>query len=165
MIEVEITPDMIYEATKKAKEMGTLKKSITSGEGNIAGFLGELVVNTILDGVIDNTKDYDIMKNGVRYDVKTKRCTSEPKPDYECSVAAYNTVQKCDAYIFVRIEFINGEWGRAWVLGYYPKDEYFKGAKFLRRGQRDGDNWFKVKSNCYNMKISDLKELHENISP
>ena len=40
MIEVELTPDMLSRAKKKAKEMGQLRNSITKGDGNVAGFLG-----------------------------------------------------------------------------------------------------------------------------
>jgi hypothetical protein len=158
MIEVKITEQMKKRAWNKARKMGKLYNSITKGKGNIAGFLGEEVANTIINGTIDNTYDYDIIKDDIKYDVKTKRCTGEPKDYYECSVAAYNVKQKCDSYIFVRIENINGKWGRAWILGYYPKDEYFKDAKFLQRGQRDGDNGFLVKADCYNIAIKDLKQ-------
>ena len=40
MIEVKITKTMLTRAKKKAKEMGVIKNSILSGEGNLAGFLG-----------------------------------------------------------------------------------------------------------------------------
>lgn len=158
MIEIKITEDMKKRAWRKARQMGKLHNSITKGDGNIAGFLGEEIANVIVKGLINNTYDYDISKDGKTYDVKTKRCTGEPKDYYKCSVASYNTKQKCDEYIFVRIENVKGKWGRAWVLGYYPKDEYFKKAKFLKRGQRDGDNGFLVKADCYNMAIKDLKK-------
>ena len=162
MIEVKITEQMKRRAWKKAREMGKLKNSITKGAGNIAAFLGEEVANVIIKGVIENTYDYDIIdSSGITYDVKTKRCTSEPKPEYECSVANFNTKQNCSRYVFVRIENINGKWGRAWVLGYMPKEEYFQKAKKLTKGQRDGSNWFKVKSDCYNVRIDELYNFGE----
>jgi hypothetical protein len=37
------------------------------------------------------------------------------------------------------------------------KKNFFKRAKFLQKGQVDGDNRFKVKSDCYNVKISELQ--------
>ncbi len=95
MIEVKITDDMKTRAWRKAREMGKLNNSITKGDGNIAGFLGEEIANEVIGGKITNTYDYDIIDDdGLRYDVKTKRCTSEPKGYYECSVAAYNTKTK-----------------------------------------------------------------------
>ena len=140
--------------------MGTLKNSITSGDGNIAGFLGEQVANEVLKGEVTNTYNYDIVgKGGVRYDVKTKRCTSQPRDYYECSIAALQIKQDCDRYVFVRIENINGKWGRAWVLGSYQKESYFKDARFLKEGQIDGDNNFRVKADCYNIAIKDLKKV------
>lgn len=162
MIEVEITESMKRKAWRKAREMGKLKNSITKGAGNIAAFLGEEVANFVINGSINNTYDYDIVDaNGITYDVKTKRCTSAPKPEYECSVANFNTKQNCDRYVFVRIENINGKWGRAWVLGYLPKEEYYQKAKKLIKGQRDGSNFFKVKSDCYNLAISELYKFGE----
>jgi len=162
MIEIEITEDMKKRAWRKAREMGKLNNSITDGAGNIAGFLGEEVANQIICGTITNTYDYDIIskkRKPITWDVKTKRCTSPPRGYYDCSVAAYNTKQKCDRYVFVRIEYRNKRWGRAWVLGYYDKDKYFKDARFLEKGSLDGDNRFKVKADCYNIPINELKEL------
>ena len=84
MIEIQITESMKKRAWHKARSMGKLKNSILQGEGNIAGFLGEEVVNDLIDGTISNTYDYDIVyktkSQNIKYDVKTKRCTSPPKP-------------------------------------------------------------------------------------
>lgn len=158
MIEIEITDKMKKQAWRKAREMGRLNNSITKGEGNIAGFLGEVVANQIINGTITNTYDYDIVdSNGFKYDVKTKRCTSPPKSHYECSVAEYNTRQNCDYYVFVRIEWVNKRWGRAWFLGAYHKDSYFQDATHLKKGQIDRSNGFVVKANCYNLPISKLE--------
>jgi hypothetical protein len=104
------------------------------GDGNIAGFLGEEVANSVIGGIINNTYDYDLVSNDITYDVKTKRCTSPPRDFYECSIAEYNTKQKCDRYVFVRIENKNGRWGRAWVLGWMNKKDYFKKAVKLKKG-------------------------------
>ena len=158
MIEVLITEEMKKRAWRKARQMGEINNSITKGDGNIAGFLGEEVANSVIGGDVSNTYDYDIIKDGITCDVKTKRCTSEPKPYYECSVAAYNIKQKCDYYAFVRIEKTGSRWSRAWFLGCCKKENYFQNARFLKKGQRDGNNNFKVKADCYNMEIRDLKQ-------
>ena len=97
MIEVEITEDMKKRAWAKSREMGVLNNSIMKGDGNIAGFIGEEVANLVIKGIISNTYDYDIVDDeDIKYDVKTKRCTSAPKPYYDCSVANFNTKQQCD---------------------------------------------------------------------
>lgn len=157
MIEFEITPEMYREAWAKSRDMGKLKKSITNGDGNIAGFLGEIIARKFWDAKVDNTLDHDIiLPNGLTVDIKTKRTKVAPLPEYECSVAAQNTIQKCDIYAFVRVEQINNEYTRGWYLGHMLKADYLKYARYLKKGQRDGDNWFTVKANCYNMKINEL---------
>ena len=159
MIEINITQTMIDRAIDKSIEMGKLNNSITRGEGNIAGFLGEEIANTIIQGDSKNTYDYDIVKDNITYDVKTKRCTSKPKPEYDCSVAAFNIKQKCDRYVFVRIENRGEIWSRAWVLGWIEKDEYFKQSRFLKKGDFDPSNNYFVKADCYNLTINQLKSF------
>ena len=160
MIEIKITEDRKKQAWAKSREMGVIRNSIMKGDGNIAGFLGEEVANVVIDGTISNTYDYDVVsKSGIKYDVKTKRCTSPPKPYYDCSVANFNTEQKCDRYVFVRIENKNKRWGKAWVLGWLEHDEYFKKARKLTKGQVDPSNGFVVRADCHNVAISELKEF------
>lgn len=161
MVEIPITERMKKNAQRKARAMGKIRNSITRGRGNIAGFLGEYVANEIIGGQIENTADYDIVyetpSQRTTYDAKTKRCTSEPLPHYECSVAAYNTKQKCDKYVFVRIENIKGKWGRAWVLGWLGQEEYFDKARYLKAGLKDPSNGWIVRASCYNVPISELR--------
>lgn len=158
MIELPITPEILSSASQKSDEMGTLNNSITSGTGNLCGFIGEEIVCNLMSGTIQNTFDYDIIKNGCKFDVKTKRCTSQPQLYYECSIAAYNTRQNCDYYIFTRIEYIRS-YTRAWVLGYYPKKQYYDDARSLKKGEIIDNNNFVVKADCYNMQIKDLFSL------
>ena len=162
MIEVKITEDMKQRALAKSREMGVIKNSIMKGDGNIAGFLGEEVANVVIGGIINNTYDYDLVsEDGIKYDVKTKRCTSPPKPYYDCSVANFNTKQKCDRYVFVRIENKNKRWGRAWVLGWLTHDDYFKKARKLTKGQKDPSNGFIVRADCHNVAISELNKFED----
>jgi hypothetical protein len=155
MIEVLITKEMIEEAERKASEMGELRNSIRHGEGNVIGFLGELVAQKVLGGMIDNDYDHDLLLDDfmTTVDVKTKSTTVAPKGHYDCSVAAYNTKQKCDYYSFVRVK---DDLSVGWYLGSYKKDQYFKDARKLFKGQIDPDNNFTVKSDCYNISISSL---------
>jgi len=159
MIEIPVSEDVIKEATRKAQEMGKLNNSITEGLGNVAGFIGEIVVGKYLNATMQNTYDYDLILGRLHIDVKTKRCTSPPKKYYDCSVADFNTKQQCDYYVFARVLYKNDKWGNAWLLGYYPKQEYIKKARFLKAGQTDGDNGFIVKADCYNMRIQDLHSI------
>lgn len=161
MIELVPTKREISIAKRKSSEMGKLKNSITSGNGNVYGFLGELLVNRYISGKIENTYDYDIIKGKLKIDVKTKTCTSKPQPDYFCSVAAYNIRQKCDYYFFVRIM---NDFSRAWLLGACSKDYFYKTARFDRKGTIDESSPFqwKFKADCYNLPVKKLWKLPSN---
>jgi hypothetical protein len=157
MEEVLITEEMKRKANKKAQELGRLNNSITKGQGNLAGFLGEEMVASYLNSNVDNTYEYDlIIGNNKKIDVKTKRTTVKPRPNYDCSVAAFNIKQKCDAYVFCRI--LN-DMSRGWILGYKNKKDYFKEARFMKKNQIDPANNFKVKADCYNLAIEDLDSI------
>ena len=79
-----------------------------------------------------------------------------PKNYYDCSVAAFNTKQKCSHYIFTRI--LN-DLSKGWVLGWMSKEDYFTKARFLKKGEQDGDNGFIVKADCYNLPIDKLHPI------
>lgn len=156
----EIKPEWIEEAKRKAKKLGILNNSITEGEGNICGFIGELMVADLVKGEIKNTYDYDILKKNIAIDVKTKRCTSEPKDFYECSVAAFNTNQKCHFYVFCRIlENLK----KGWICGIIRKDDYYKQSTFHKKGEYDPSNDWYFKADCYNLKIKDLIKFEDYI--
>lgn len=159
MEKVLITQEMLVLAKKKAKEMGVLKDSIEKGEGNVAGFVGELVANKVLESTICNTFDYDIVTyDGIKIDVKTKRCTSAPKPSYDCSVSDYNPDQLCDYYCFVRVL---EDYSCGWFLGVYKQKDYIQESTKMYKGQIDPSNNFVVKSDCYNMPINKLRDQWE----
>lgn len=155
-------------AWEKSKEMGLINGSFMKGKGRVVGFLGEEVVANFIGAEIDNTYEYDIIKDGILLDVKTKKCISEPKMHYEVSISDWNTRQKCDGYVFARIEYHKNapkkKWGNAYILGWYPKDEYFEKARFLKEGTKDGDNGYRVRSDCWNMKIEDLYSINDFLS-
>ncbi len=156
MIELTVTKEMIESCKQKAESIGKLKNSITKGEGNLSGVLGEYLTHKQLTKSIwKNTFNYDLIEYGVRIDVKTKRCTSAPQDFYDCSIAETSLHQDCDEYVFVRI--LN-DMSKAWLLGRMDHKEYFKKARFMAKGEVDLNNNFTVKANCYNLQI---KELHD----
>lgn len=142
--------------------MGKLNNSITKGDGNIAGFLGEFIAAQNIGAEVNNTYEYDLLVGERIIDVKTKRCTSKPRDFYECSIAAYNTKQKCDVYVFTRLLWHKATpkvWERGWLLGWIPKEEYFRKATHLLKGHVDKSNGFTVKADCFNLKISCLNDM------
>lgn len=155
MIEVVVTGDMLVTARDKAAEMGKLRNSITSGAGNIAGFIGEAIAQQVMGGVLANTYDYDlILCNGKTVDVKTKQTSVKPLDTYECSIAGLNTTQQCDYYAFVRVK---NDFSVGWFLGVYEKQQYMLDSVFMKKGTIDPSNGYTVKSDCYNLKINQLK--------
>jgi len=156
LIEVAISATMLVEARDKAAAMGRLRNSITNGAGNIAGFIGEAIAMQVLGGSLVNTYDYDlVLDNGTTIDVKTKQTSVKPLETYECSIASLNATQKCDFYCFVRVK---NDFTVGWYLGVYPKDRYMLDSVFMKRGTIDPSNGYTVKSDCYNLKINQLKE-------
>ena len=157
MVEILISDEMLVKARRKAIELGQLNNSIERGDGNLVGFLGELVAQKVLGGRVKNTYEYDlVLKDGTKIDVKTKKTSVAPKDYYDCSIANYNTKQDCDEYCFVRVK---NTLDKAWVLGRISKEEYFKKARFLKKGDADGDNGYTVKADCHNLAISELNGL------
>lgn len=156
MIIVDITEEQISLAEQKAKELGKLRNSITKGEGNVVGILGEILVSEYFNGVIKNTYDYDVVINNKKVDVKTKKTTVEPEPHYLASVAAYNTKQQCDAYYFVRIDLVKK---KGYLLGGLTKKKFFSKAIFYKLGEVDPTSPFgwTFTADCYNVPISKLK--------
>jgi len=77
VIEIPVRDDQLLKAREQAVEMGKLHNSITKGQGNIAGFIGEIITAELLNATQQNTYDYDlVLTNGETVDVKTKRTDS-----------------------------------------------------------------------------------------
>ena len=164
MIEIKVPDDTLLEARRQAVEMGKLHNSITKGQGNVAGFVGELVTADLLGATQQNTYDYDlVLANGQTVDVKTKRTSVTPLPHYDCSVAKLSGHQTCDHYAFVRVK---NDYSTAWFLGLVPRVEYYEISRYMQKGDVDPDNGYVVKSTCYNLSIEDLWKvsIHESSS-
>jgi len=163
MIEVDITQDMIDRAEKRAKSMGAIKNSLTKGDGNLSGFIGEeMVLKTFPSCEMKSSKDFDIIYTDLGGDelnieVKTKRRTVEPKSYYTCHISKTSAHQDPDVYVFCQVN-INEVPIKGWVLGWLPKDLFYKKAEFRKKGQLD-DRGFKEKVDCFVCKISDLYEI------
>ena len=116
MHEIIITNEMRESAKEAAKKLGRLKNSISKGKGNHVGFLGVVMVASYLNGncKIANTYDYDlVLPDGTTIDVKSKTAKVKPLDYYECSIAAYNTKQDCEYYVFCRVLSDKSE---GWIL-------------------------------------------------
>lgn len=158
MIELKISDKILIEAKLRAKKLGKLNNSITEGSGNIAGYIGQLLVAEYLNAEEPDNYNFDVKKDNITYEVKTKRCTSKPRQEYDCSVSDFNTKQDCDYYIFVRVL---EDFSKAWILGKKKKADYFNEARFCEKGKVDEKSTFgwKFKADCYNLEISKLETI------
>ena len=159
MNRIEISKEQI-ERAEKLYPFKELKGSITKGKSNIYGALGEIIIYDInkekgLNVDFNSTYDYDLIIDGYKVDVKTKRTTVKPKPDYLCSISSFNTKQKCDFYFFLRIKENLKE---CYLLGYKKKTDFFKEAVFNKKGSLDVNGW-SFKDDCYNLKIEMLDKF------
>lgn len=162
MVEVTITDEILEEAKVKAEELGKLRNSITAGEGNLAGFTGEICSTKVIGGELANTYHYDfITSDGKTWDAKTKRRTGRPRSHYNCAVADYNTTQQCDNYIFVSLENLD----KAYIVGWLPKEEFYQKAKFRKQGEIDPTSppgkIFRYTADCYDIQISQLYKVED----
>ena len=158
MIDINITPEMLAEATEMANSMGELNNSIRKGTGNLAGFLGEICfLKCFPYATRDNSYDHDIKVVDKLFEIKTKDRTVVPKPYFECSIANYNTKQKADYYAFVSLLRVGQLYTNGYILGFIKKDEYFKKARFLKKGDIDPSNKWTVNADCYNLEIGALR--------
>lgn len=152
---IKLTPTSVesMEADRRSKTMGALPSSRTSGRGNLVGFLGEILAARHLNAVIVDNYDYDIELNGLNIDVKTKSCSSEPRPHYLCSVMSYQLENKADGYYFARANLTTNE---VWLLGYISKEDLTTRGRFCKKGDADGS--FIFKEDCWSIQIKDLNE-------
>jgi len=159
-IEVDITADMRVRAETRAKAMGAINHSILKGKGNITGFIGEEVVAHLLGIPPSDTFDYDFVKNGVKFDVKTKWRNVPPQPHYTCSVEQRQIhihKQDCHAYIFVSTD---KSYTKAWVIGVLSKQEFLKLADTVPEGTFDPANQWSCSRDCFSVRMDEVRPLH-----
>ena len=164
MRSLEFSRKMIDQASQWADDLGGIKNSITRGDGNYAGRLGELALARHLGVDVEDSKDYDIIYEGKKIEVKTKRRAVEPKPDYTVNIAATSLHQKPDIYAFLSMEYLDRDSGgnytdllHIWLCGYKNSEQFFEEASFWPKGTPDPPA-FKTHRDMYVMKIKDLDE-------
>jgi len=153
--------ELLHEAANWSRSLGSLRGSIESGDGNVAGRFGELVFQDLFGGRIADEYDYDLVYNGFTIDVKTKRRTVGAKPHYEASIADWNPDQDCDLYYFMSVRVGDDPYRHVDLLGYISPDDYHDAATFHEAGDRDPANGFRFSADCYNLPYNKLKRTGE----
>ena len=164
MLQLPFDDKMIGQASLWAADIGRIKNSITRGRGNYAGRLGELALAKHLGVEVEDSKDYDIIHDGKKIEVKTKRRAVKPQPDYTVNIAATSLHQKPDAYAFLSLEYLDrdsaGNYSdllNVWLCGYKSAEQFFEEAEFWPKGTPDPPS-FKTHRDMYVMKIGELDE-------
>ena len=125
----------------------------------IAGNLGEVVFSHTYPSAIrisHNDTEADFIYKGKRLDVKTKRTTVNPKPHYEVTISSYQKDFNADIYFFY---YFNYSENLIWSLGWLTKTDFFQKARFMRKGEIEQYNNWKISEDCYIAKIADLNKI------
>ena len=148
---------MIKQATAKAEALGVLRNSITKGDGNVAGFVGQMAVAHHLGVPESETYNWDLVApNGLKVEVKAKRQGDfTPHPNWSCSVCDKNTHQQCDIYCFVRV---TNDYRKVWICGFISPRRFKRLATFWKKGWFDPDNEHVIDEDCWNVYIEDLRD-------
>ncbi len=159
ILKIKISLENLNLARKRAKNIGSNKRKISPG-GELPGLVCEEIFLDNFGGTLVDSPTVDIVHSKIgTIDVKTKRCGSAPKDHYTCTVAAYQIDKAdCEFYAFFRV---HNNLDEAWFLGIISRAEFMEKASFLKKGDPDGDTGFTARADCYNILISDLKEISE----
>ena len=176
MIELPFDKEMIARSKQKAMSLGYINNSILKGAGNLAGYLGEEALAPYVDAeIVSNNRgldkyNYDLLVQAQRVEVKTKRRTVAPRPNYDVSVAETSSHQRPDIYAFISLEFDRVTkthpkqyYGlkKIWLCGFMPANEFWERSELWEKGKIDKTNNFKTHVNMYNLSVRDL---YTNIS-
>jgi hypothetical protein len=162
MLQVPITNNMYMQAKELADAQGALKGSIRFGQGNIYGYLGEEIFQTLYDCQRVNDFEHDFVINrydqDIKVDVKTKMTTVEPKPEYEASVTKMPHQQKTHIYFFCRV---HKDTRKGWAIGWEFSDVFFKTCYLKEKGDKDASNGMICKRTCWNIFHHQLRSPEE----
>jgi hypothetical protein len=162
MVEVKVDKDTRLLAYEDARKMGKLDGSLTRGNGNNIGMLGERIVHRYLGGerVGDTRYSCDIvLPDGRTVDVKTGAGRSRPEPHYAARIYASEDqreklAHKCDCYFFVRC---SPSLTQLWLLGWLPADEFANKASFHPRGSRNPEDGRTCRTDEFVVPVSGLR--------
>jgi len=159
MIEVQIT-EKIRAEVRASMPHGALRGSVTKGERNEIGYLGEKIFElTYPQAQRANSYDYDFVINHNRIDVKTSMVRYQPKGHFTNHVYAFNTAQSCDLYVFCQIFH---DLTKGWIIGYCKKSDFFDTAVFYKAGQPAINNKdFIYKGDSYTIRNSELIQINK----
>jgi hypothetical protein len=137
-----------------------LKNSVTNGESQLYGALGEIIIYDYFSQKgykidTNSTYDYDMIIDGYKVEVKSTKTKAVPKENYICGIMAYNFRQECDFYFFLRI---NTNLKECYLLGYKSKSDFKNEATFIKKGEKD-QHGFIIQNDNYILEINKLNQF------
>ena len=149
MRELEFDEEMMDTAMEWSKShVKKFHHNILNGKaqvmGSFAGRLGELALSKYLGTDIADNKDYDMVVDGKKLEVKTKQRAVKPRPDYIVQVAVYSKHQRPDAYAFLSLQYGDRDSGgkyvdpqHLWLCGFKTTEDYFSESELWPKGYVD----------------------------
>jgi len=178
MIPVSITREMIERMKERVNTVRSFNGSTLNNKGKIYGFLGEeMFLGTFLHSNRTETFDYDLTLEGCKVDVKTKLYDHAMKPYYHLGIDAKAVNQKTEFYAFCQIlapyrlinnsiqEILSHPYERGFILGYLTKNDFFKKARFYKKGEPDDDNGTVYRDDYYCFHVDQLCQFDPNRTP
>lgn len=165
MIVLDVKENQIEKAkTRISIKNGKNTISQDQDDANFNGSLGEIIVidffSEIGSKVEDfSCKDYDLIIDSQKIEVKTKKSVGTPKLNWNCYVAEKSMHQNPDFYFWCTIDL---QRKKGYILGCLTKKVFLKVAKFNKKGERDGNTNFFFKENSYSCLVSDLKKFSQS---
>lgn len=160
MIEITITKEHLAEA-EKLYSFNRLKNSITEGKSEIYGALGEVISLGFFQAQCKTVSyvgcyDYDLIVNGKKVDIKTKKVNNPPQPNHNATIPAVNTKQQTDIYFFV---YVLSDKSKAFLVGWLNKESFFEVAELKKEGEFDGATTFQYRADTYSTTLSKLNNV------
>lgn len=175
MIRMEITERMIFEANELFEEtdLEVFKtRKDFKDEHLLIGTIGEIAVisycweNDLLAFKPEGRSNDIRLHSGHTIEVKTQKCSSEPKANYKVNFSArHKEIETSDFCFFNRIQFVAGRPEFVWLLGGCSRDKFFRMASFHVAGDPMTDidqngvlslSGRFYSTDCYDLPISQL---------
>lgn len=156
---IEISQELVEQA-KRIYNFKALKNSITNGESQLHGAVGELLAMQFLELRENDVEyigcyDYDIICNGKKIDVKTIKTDKEPNDNFNANISAFNHTQQTEYYLWCSVSL---DLSFGYIIGIINKDEFYKIAELKKKGEIDWGKWT-FKSDTYTTKVKNLKKF------
>lgn len=149
------------QAAQEAEEMGSLNGSIIQGKGNLAGIIGELMVQDYTGGVRAKpwSPDYDLVltqHDDSKVDVKTLQTSlTTIDPHFVAAIPNWNLTQQCDSYVFCRVNLQK----IGWILGWIPRKQFHEQRVLHVKDSVDADNPNGYRDDTWTVSLASLKPI------